>query len=100
MRVYVNELILCGENNNLQSCYPKLVALSQFYDEDYSAEQAICAFQMLKAIARILRKQNAGTVMLQKQCHHDVTRPITRQVEEIRIPVPWGHIAGDSYIKM
>jgi len=49
---------------------------------------------MLKAIARILRKQNTGTVMLQKQCHHDVTRPVARQVEEIRIPVPWGHIAG------
>jgi hypothetical protein len=55
---------------------------------------------MLKAIARILRKQNAGTVMLQEQCHDDVTRPVTRQVEEIRIPVPWGHIAGDSYIKI
>lgn len=49
---------------------------------------------MLKAIARILRKQNAGTAMLQRQCHHDVTRPVARQVEEIRIPVPWGHIAG------
>jgi hypothetical protein len=55
---------------------------------------------MLKAIGRILRKQNPGTVMLKKQCHHDVTRPVARQVEEIRIPVPWGHIAGDSYINM
>jgi len=64
------------------------------------AEQAICAFQMLKAIGRILQKQNPGTVMLKKQCHHDVTRPVARQVEEIRIPVPWGHIAGDSYINM
>ena len=57
-------------------------------------------FQMFKAIVRILRKQNAGTVMLQKQCHRDVTRPVARQVEEIRIPVPWGHIAGDSTINM
>jgi len=55
---------------------------------------------MLKAIARILRRQNAGTAMLQRQYHHDVARPVARQVEEIRIPVPWGHIAGDSYINM
>jgi hypothetical protein len=55
---------------------------------------------MLKAVGRILRKQSAGTVMLKKQCHHDVSRPVARQVEEIRIPVPWGHIAGDSYMNM
>jgi hypothetical protein len=54
---------------------------------------------MLKAIARILQKQNAGAAMLQNQFHHDVTRPAARQVEEIRIPVPWGHIAGESYIE-
>lgn len=49
---------------------------------------------MLKAIARNLRKQNAGTVKLQKDCHHNLTQPAGREVQEIRIPVPWGHIAG------
>jgi hypothetical protein len=53
---------------------------------------------MLKTIMRNLWKQNAGTVKLQKNCHHDITQPAAREVQEINIPVPWGHIAGEAYI--
>jgi hypothetical protein len=35
----------------------------------------------------------------QKQhLHNVVAQPLEREVQEIRIPVPWGHIAGDLYI--
>jgi hypothetical protein len=38
---------------------------------------------------------------LQKQSPHNVvSQPLEREVEEIQIPVPWGHISGDLYIKV
>jgi hypothetical protein len=56
---------------------------------------------MLKHIARTIQQRNAKTMTFQKQSLHNVvSQPLEREVEEIRIPVPWGHISGDLYIRI
>jgi hypothetical protein len=56
-------------------------------------------FQMLKLIGRTIWHQSAEIMNNQKQyLHNVVAQALEREVQEIRIPVPWGHIAGDLHI--
>ncbi|PNF16490.1 hypothetical protein B7P43_G07800 [Cryptotermes secundus] len=50
---------------------------------------------MLQLIRRTVWHRSAERMNSQKQCLHNVVaQTLEREVKEIRIPVPWGHIAG------
>jgi hypothetical protein len=56
-------------------------------------------FQMLKQLGRTVWHRSAEIMNNQKQyLHNVVAQTLEREVQEIRIPVPWGHIAGDLHI--
>jgi hypothetical protein len=58
-------------------------------------------FQTLKRIVRNTHRQYAETVNFSKQSLCNVVyKPSEREVEEIQIPVPWGHVSGELYIKV
>ena len=54
--------------------------------------------QMLRPAARYLYQHCSKAVILQRMNVHDVaTQALEKEVQEIKIPVPWGHIAGIHY---
>jgi hypothetical protein len=56
-------------------------------------------FQMLKLIGRNVLHRSANIMNNQKQyLYNVVAQTVEREVQEVRIPVPWGHIAGDVHI--
>ncbi|XP_069683834.1 probable serine hydrolase isoform X2 [Periplaneta americana] len=51
--------------------------------------------KMLKLLARTVWKPSVEALNLQKAYIHNIAaKPLERQVYEVQIPVPWGHIAG------
>jgi hypothetical protein len=61
-------------------------------------QNKLFVFQMLKLIGRTVWHQSAEIMNYQKQyLHKVVAQTLEREVHEIQIPVPWGHIAGDLH---